>query len=170
MPYKWTATESNDPQLILWPFSSLPIKGFAAVIMTMFTLMTVPLYPLLGLGVFWGLLPFLLIVLAALWFALRKNYRDRSVVEILALADNEITLVRRDPDGRNREWSCNVYWARVHKHEKDGPVPHYVTLSGNGREVEVGAFLSEEERVELYHDLERQIGKWRAAANGVTQG
>ena len=38
-------------------------------------------------------------------------------------------------------------------HEKGGPVPHYVTLSGKGREVEIGAFLSEDERKALYGEL-----------------
>lgn len=38
-------------------------------------------------------------------------------------------------------------------HVKDGPVPNYVTLKGNSREVEIGAFLSEEERKQLHRDL-----------------
>ena len=44
-------------------------------------------------------------------------------------------------------------------HETDGPVPHYVTLKGMGREVEIGAFLSEEERITLYDDLSAALKK-----------
>jgi len=32
-------------------------------------------------------------------------------------------------------------------------MPNYVTMLGNGREVEIGAFLSEEERLALYANL-----------------
>lgn len=34
-----------------------------------------------------------------------------------------------------------------------GPVPQYLTLKGGGREVEIGAFLSPEEREALYPDI-----------------
>jgi uncharacterized membrane protein len=45
----------------------------------------------------------------------------------------------------------------VLKYDTDGPVPHYVTLQGAGREVEIGAFLSEDERCALYDELRREI-------------
>jgi uncharacterized membrane protein len=38
-------------------------------------------------------------------------------------------------------------------YEKDGPVSNYITLTGNGREVELGSFLDEEERKNLYCEL-----------------
>ena len=43
------------------------------------------------------------------------------------------------------------------KYETEGPVPHYITLRGKGREVEIGSFLSEEERIALYDDLLRAL-------------
>ena len=36
-------------------------------------------------------------------------------------------------------------------------MPNYVTLTGCGREVEIGAFLSEDERMALFQDLSRQL-------------
>jgi uncharacterized membrane protein len=38
-------------------------------------------------------------------------------------------------------------------HEAGGPVEHYLTLKGAGREVEIGAFLSEDERKALHGEL-----------------
>jgi uncharacterized membrane protein len=40
-------------------------------------------------------------------------------------------------------------------------VPQYLTLSGNGREVEIGAFLSEEERLALYPELTAALARAR---------
>ena len=37
-----------------------------------------------------------------------------------------------------------------------------VTLSGNGREVEIGAFLSEEERKELFVELQARFNDYRS--------
>jgi hypothetical protein len=42
-------------------------------------------------------------------------------------------------------------------HESGGPVPHYLTLSGGGRVVELGAFLTEAERVTLKGEIERLL-------------
>mgnify|MGYP001627962908 FL=1 len=62
-----------------------------------------------------------------------------------------------NPDGKQQNWTCNAFWARLNLHPSGGPVPYYVTLSGGGREVEIGAFLSEDERKALYDDLQRRL-------------
>ena len=41
-----------------------------------------------------------------------------------------------------------------------GPLPNYVTLSGNGREVEIGAFLSEDERKSLFKELKSALASY----------
>ncbi|MEQ8293196.1 MAG: DUF2244 domain-containing protein [Roseovarius sp.] len=156
MPYEWSAT--TDPRgtvrrLRLWPHRSLPRRGFAAFILATFTLITIPLYPLLGTIVLWGLLPFLLMAVAGVWWGLERSYRDARLNEDLTIDAEQIRLTRTDPRGATQEWECQSYWATATMHEKGGPVPHYVTLSGKGREVEIGAFLSEDERKALYGEL-----------------
>jgi uncharacterized membrane protein len=42
-------------------------------------------------------------------------------------------------------------------HEEAGPVPNYVTLRGGDREVEIGAFLSADERAALYDELTHRL-------------
>ncbi len=164
MPYQWTQKTSSEvqDQLDLWPFSSLPHSGFASFIMTTFVLITIPLFALIGTILFWALLPFLMITVAAIYFAIRKNFRDRSIIERLTLDTDQFKLLRQEANGEQKDWECNAYWARVHMHETGGPVPHYVTLSGNGREVEIGAFLSEEERKELFVELQARFNDYRS--------
>jgi uncharacterized membrane protein len=40
-------------------------------------------------------------------------------------------------------------------------VPNYLTLKGEAREVELGAFLSEEERVTLSEELQQKLAALR---------
>lgn len=155
MPYRWSA-ESGAGQtetLILWPYRSLPRRGFAAFLLATFALICIPLFAVLGTVVLWGLLPFILAAVAALWWGLERSYRDGELREELTLTPERAHLVRTDPRGRRQEWECNAYWVRVEMHVKGGPVPFYVTLKGAGREVEIGAFLSEDERRALYGEL-----------------
>ena len=127
----------------------------AAFVLTTFTLILIPTLPLLGSPILWGLLPFLLIAVWGIYFALQRNHKSRQIVEVLTLDAETAHLVRTNPKGDTLEWDCNRYWTEVSKYDTDGPVPHYVTLKGQGREVEIGAFLSEEERIALYDDLSR---------------
>ncbi|MCL6284356.1 DUF2244 domain-containing protein [Ruegeria sp. 2012CJ41-6] len=157
MPYRWTSSSETTSELRLWPHNSLPAKGFAATVLAIFALATVPLIMLLGSVLLWGLLPFVLLAVAGIWWALQANYRSRRILEILTLSDADARLVRHDPGGKVQEWHCNRHWARPALHPDDGPVPNYVTLKGAGREVEIGAFLSEDERKALYDDLRARL-------------
>ncbi|MGR3460539.1 MAG: DUF2244 domain-containing protein [Roseovarius sp.] len=156
MPYHWSRPpQGADPdlELQLWPHRSLPRRGFAAFVLATFALITIPLYPLLGTMVLWGLLPFLLLAVAGVWWGLEATYRSARLREVLTIAPDELRLVRTNPNGDVQEWACNRYWARVLMHPEGGPVDHYLTLRGGGREVEIGAFLSEDERKALHGEL-----------------
>lgn len=159
MPYTWTTPDPkpDSQELQLWPHQSLPPKGYAAFILGTFSLVLVPLLALLGSVLLWGILPFVLLAIGGVWYALDRSHRNAQILEVLTLTGERAHLVRHDPRGTVQEWDCNRYWAEPRMHEKDGPVPHYVTLKGAGREVEIGAFLSEEERVALYDDLVRVL-------------
>lgn len=156
MPYEWIRSESVDDapaELHLWPYRSLPRKGFVTFIAVTCGLLAVPLLAVFGTFVFWGLLPFLAAAVWGVWHALSRSYRQGETIEILTIAPGRAALLRRDPDGRQQTWQANPYWVRVTLYPTGGPVPGYLTLKGEGREVEIGAFLSEEERQALASDL-----------------
>ena len=143
----------------LWPYNSLKPKGFAFFFSATFALIALPLFNVLGTKVFWGLFPFLFLTLIGIWFALRKSLRDRQILEQLTLYKDELVLIRQDPNGEQKEWVCSPYWSKLRMYDKEGPVANYITLSGNGREVELGSFLGEDERKELFHELNRLLKK-----------
>lgn len=160
MPYEWTPTNAKgDKQLRLWPHQSLPPRGMAAFILTTFALLSVPMVPFVGSAILWALLPFLMLALWGVYQAIQANYRARLITEDLSLGSETVHLSREGPHGRSETWDCNRYWVRVQKYDTEGPVPHYVTLKGNGREVEIGAFLSEDERIALFDELIRALNR-----------
>ena len=69
MTYQLTSPDRME----LRPYRSLPLKGFAIVIMLFFALITIPLAALVGTILLWGLLPFALMAIAALWWGLRRD-------------------------------------------------------------------------------------------------
>ena len=153
MPYEWLPATPPATRLHLWPYRSLPKRGFVWFIGGTATLIALPLLAVLGSPVLWGLLPFLVLALAAIWYALNRSYKDGEIVEELTLTPNRITLTRHGPHGRRQDWQANPHWVRVEMLAKGGPVPNYLTLHGGDRLVELGAFLSEDERVTLQGEL-----------------
>jgi uncharacterized membrane protein len=161
MPYEWLPPDGDTQHLHLWPHRSLTQRGFVWFVGVTATLIAVPLFGIIGSTVLWALLPFLLGAIWAIWFALRKNGRDRDIVEDLTLSPDLAVLVRHGPRGQRQDWQANPHWVRASLHETGGPVPNYLTLYGNNREVELGAFLSADERVSLAADLHKRLAVLR---------
>ncbi|MCF6443774.1 DUF2244 domain-containing protein [Nereida sp. MMG025] len=160
MPYQ---TTSNDPTTVtLWPHQSMTPNGFVVFIGITAGLIALPLIAILGSPVLWGLLPFFAIALWGIWFALRRNQRDGNLREDLIITPETCHLRRQNPRKGDQTWDANTYWVSVHLHETGGPVENYVTLKGglspeDRREVEIGAFLSPDERKALYGELQSLI-------------
>lgn len=173
MPYEWVKRIDRAPEdsgalsdrggdtplavLHLWPNRSLSRAGFAWIIGATGLLLLLPLIEALGTPALWGLLPFVLMALGGLWWGLRRNLRDGQLIEELRLFPDRIEVTRHNPRGPRQTWQANPYWVTLNLHQTGGPVPDYLTLKGGGREVELGAFLSPEERVTLHQELQRAL-------------
>lgn len=157
MPYEYLPAPPAETHLHLWPHRSLPKTGFVWFIGGTVVLIAVPMLSVVGSPVLWGLLPFAALAVTGLWLALQRSYCDGEIVEDLSLTATHITLTRHGPRGARREWQANPHWVRVALHPTGGPVPNYITLQGGPREVELGAFLSEEERLALADEIRNAL-------------
>ncbi len=164
MPYQYLTNSPAETHLHLWPHRSLPKTGFVWFIGGTVALIAVPLLSVLGSPVLWGVLPFAVIAVTGVWLALRRSYADGQILEDLTLTPARVTLTRHGPRGQRQAWEANPHWVHVALHPKGGPVPNYLTLQGGPREVELGAFLSEEERLSLLEDLRKALASLRFPA------
>ena len=162
MPYHLTQNSNAFARIDVTPNQSLGPRGFVWFIALTAGFLSLPMIAVLGTMVLWGLLPFLGAALWGLWYALSRNNADRaSLREELTLSRDQMHLTRYRPRGAPLTWEANPYWVRLKLTDKGGPVENYLTLTGGGREVELGAFLSPEERVRLHDDLNRALARLR---------
>jgi len=150
-------------RVMLRPNRSLSRRGLAWLLLIAWLFLLVPAVPLLGSAALWVMLPFLLFVLLALWISIEANNRDgRELCEELTLWRDLITVQRHARRKAPQNWHANPYWTTIKIHAEGGPVENYITLKGNGREIELGAFLSPDERVELFDRLQTALARARA--------
>ena len=154
------AETRDDPilDLTLWPHQSLTAEGFEVMSWIIGLGLALPVLPFIGTPVFFGLLPFVAGAFLLFRHMIRRNRRARSLHEQLTIWPNRIRVERVEADGTIRDWEDNPYWVRV-KLQPDAKVEQYLTLKGTGREIELGAFLTPEERVRLAADLERALAR-----------
>ena len=157
MPYALTTHSPTHLSLRAWPHNALPARGFVIAIALAATCLALPLVAMLGSPVLWGLLPFAGIAVWGLWYALQRNWRDRQILEEMDITRARVHLRRTNPRGPVLEWDADPYWVSLNLIPKGGPVEHYLTLTGGGREVELGAFLTPEERITLHDSLTQRL-------------
>ena len=137
----------------------MPRTGFVWFIGLTAALFLFPLLAVIGTAVLWGLLPFVLIVIVGVWYALERTYRSGQVLESMRLSQDRLYLRRHDPGCEDRTWDANPYWVRPIL--RGGPVQDYLTLTDGGREVELGVFLTPEERRALRDELLTRLAALR---------
>ena len=128
--------------------------GFSWFIGVTAAMLTLPLFAVLGSAIAWVLMAFFLAAIAAIWRAITANQRNLSLREELTLTDARVALDHIPPNGSKLTWEANPHWVTINLRH-DGPVKNYLTLCGGGREVELGAFLTPDERKNLYDELNR---------------
>ena len=164
MPYRWTEAAPDTSgaflqTLTLWPHRSLPKRGFVWFIGVTAAFLCLPILAVLGTGVLWGLLPFMVLTVGGVWVAIQRSYRSGETREELVMDRSRLQIRRNDPGRPERIWQTNSYWVRPVL--RKGPVEAYLTLSDGQREVELGAFLTPDERRSLCDELLRRLSHLR---------
>ena len=161
------ASAASDQVLFdarLSPHRSLSPVGFRM-------LMAAIAAALLGVGaVFfaagaWPVIGFCGLELALVYLFFQLNFRDLRRYETIRLTDAALEVRRVAPDGSAELVSFQPYWLKVTVENSPGRSSRLV-LSSHGRALDVGSFLSPEEREDLARALGDALGR-RRRASGV---
>jgi uncharacterized membrane protein len=118
---------------------------------------------LLGISVafalngFWPVLPFAgleLLALGAAFYLCHSRSQWREIVSINA----ELVSVEKGRRQAEERWECPSFWARVQLEKS--PIAWYpsrLVIAYQGRRVEIGRFLSDDERAALAVELKQGI-------------
>ena len=114
----------------------------------------IPVIPLIGSRAILLVLPFYLITLSLLFFFIMLNYRAGKLHESIKIWPDLIEVRRYEVNGTDKNWCSNPYWTKVNIYKESQRVENYLTLSGSGREVELGSFLAPIERLEVKQKID----------------
>lgn len=141
----------NPPRFsaILTPHRSLSHRGFT-ILMLFFAGVSVAAgtgFLLIGA---WPVFGFFGLDIALLYWAFRRNYQDGMLREQVHITDTTLVVRKTFPRKAPEEWQFIPYWVRVELVENEaletcGPL----FLTSHGSKLEIGAFLSPDERRDL---------------------
>lgn len=152
----FAATSRPDTPLFdkkIHPHRSMNATGFAWLIGLVAFGFSLPMAALIGKVAIWGLFPFVMVTLLALYYFVMRNYADAELHEHIRIWPDLIAVQRHNPRKPDQYWHANPYWISI-KMVDTKTLENYITLSGGPREIELGSFLSPDERITLFRDID----------------
>ena len=153
------ASEAPSIKIRLAPNRSLDSQGTKVVFAVVACGFLLPIIPFIGspigttLTIFSGLTFYLFLTL------LQRNFQQGSTFEEILISKNKIIVVHQEKNKEQMTWECNPYWTKVHLDINNPKLKNYLTLAGKGKYIELGAFLSPDERLELRDKIQNALAK-----------
>ncbi|MFQ3596150.1 MAG: DUF2244 domain-containing protein [Sphingomonadaceae bacterium] len=148
--------------LRIWPHRSMAPRHFRLAVAGVAILFLLMALRFVMLGA-WPILPFLLVDVALLAWALRASYRSANAAEHLLLDERELVLVRVNPLGGRQRVRLEPLSVRVEL-ERFPDARNRLWLRSREHRVALGSFLSAAEREALAREVEAGLARWRSGA------
>ena len=140
--------ETRGPvRFVLSPYRSLSRTGFLILMGAIGSVSFVTGIVFMLMGA-WPVFGFFGLDVALIWFAFNRNYRSGRLLETIEIDDGKLTLTRIDARGERRAMEMTAAWVDVRLRKAvDGRTS--IAFASHGIEHSFGAFLTDDERVEL---------------------
>jgi len=145
---------------ILQPHTSLSPRGFLLLMSAIASVSFVAGMAFMLAGA-WPIFGFFGLDVLLIYLAFKSNYRWARMYETVRLTEDALLVERISPSGKVQRWRFQPYWLRV---DIDDPVRHdsQLVISSHGKRLQIGAFLTPDERAEFADAL-------RDALSGLRQ-
>jgi uncharacterized membrane protein len=134
----------------LTPHRSLGPRGFFILMALISSISFIAGVIFFAVGA-WPVVGFFGLDVLLIYGAFKLNYHAGMQHEIIKINGEQLEITRVSPSGRSKKWHFNRYWVRV-EHFLD-PEEEYenqpLILTSHGRTLEIGSFLSNDEKHEF---------------------
>ena len=148
---------------ILWmklmPNRSLSSEGTLVVFVILAIGLVIPIVPFLGSEVGIALTLFSGLTLYLFLFLLGKSFQSGQLYEEIKISSEKIEITHKEKNKKKLTWEGNPFWTKVVMEEKANKVENYLTIREKGRHIELGAFLSPDERINLKNEIQNALAK-----------
>lgn len=145
---------------VLVPHRSLGPAGFLVLMGALCTISFVSGVVFAAMGA-WPVAGFFGLDVLLIWGAFKLNYRSARQNEVIEIGPDTVTVTRIQASGRQRAFTFNPYWVRLHLDE-EAEDRSRLYLKLRDREVTIGQFLSDDERRTLAISLSGALAEARA--------
>ncbi len=92
-------------------------------------------------------------------FFLGKNFQSGQVYEEIKISYEKIEIIHKEKYKKEITWEGNPFWTNVIMEDNPNKVENYLTIKEKGRHIELGAFLSPDERIDLKNEIQNALAK-----------
>ena len=147
---------------VLFPQPSLSPRAFFLfmAVLCLVSFIAGVLFSMVGA---WPVFGFFAIDIALVYAAFRISYRRARVYETVRLTDGQLAIERINPGQKRQRWEFQPYWLRVEIEDPPRPDSPLI-LSTHGNSVEIGTFLSADEKLDLAQALSTELDRLNGRA------
>jgi len=141
------------------PYRSLSPMGFWILMATIggVSFITGMMFLLAGA---WPVFGFFGLDVVLVYVFFRLNYREARAFETLTLTETELVFCKVSPKGKVYSYRFKPYWLHV-KIDTLSQTQSRLTLASHGKTVEIGTFLTADEKVDLAHEVRSALRRQR---------
>ena len=158
-----TGQRNKSNSSILWvklmPNRSLNSEGTLIVFIILAIGLVIPIIPFLGSEIGITLTLFSGCTFYLFLFFLGKSFQSGQLYEEIKISAEKIEITHKEKNKKKVTWEGNPFWTKVIIEETANKVENYLTIREKGRHIELGAFLSPDERIDLKNEIQNALAK-----------